>query len=49
VTEEYYNEALDEARYKDLETTTAIRLKKTNELGPLHGIPISIKDHVDYY
>ena len=49
VTEEYYNEALDEARYKDLETTRAIGKKKTNELGPLHGLPISIKDHVDYY
>jgi Asp-tRNA(Asn)/Glu-tRNA(Gln) amidotransferase A subunit family amidase len=46
VTEEYYYEALDEARAKDLQLARAIKEKKVQELGPLHGIPISIKDHV---
>jgi hypothetical protein len=46
VTEEYYHEALDEARVKDLQTARAIKEKKVQELGLLHGIPISIKDHV---
>jgi hypothetical protein len=46
VTEEYYYEALDEARVKDLHLARAIKEKKVQELGPLHGIPISIKDHV---
>ncbi len=46
ITEEYYNEALDEARAKDLQTARAIKEKKIQELGALHGIPISIKDHV---
>lgn len=46
VTEEYYYEAIDEARAKDLQLARAIKEKNVQELGSLHGIPISIKDHV---
>ena len=46
VTEEYYEEALIEAKEKDKELEKAIKDKKVNELGKLHGIPVSIKDHV---
>lgn len=48
VTEEFYNEALDLARQRDREREEAIRNGTTHELGLLHGIPLSIKDHVLY-
>ncbi len=35
-----------EAKEKDKELEKAIKDKKVNELGKLHGIPVSIKDHV---
>ena len=35
------------AKKKDKETIEAITHKRTNELGLLHGIPISIKDHIN--
>ena len=48
VTEEYYDEALQMAREKDAETERAIKNKTTDSLPKLHGIPVSIKDHVRY-
>ena len=46
VTEEYYNEALIEAKKKDEELTKALKENKVSSLGRLHGIPVSIKDHI---
>jgi amidase len=46
ITEEYYEEALLEAKQKDAELLKAIKEKKTHTLGRLHGIPVSIKDHI---
>ena len=46
VTEEYYDEALLMAKEKDAETERAIKNKSTDLLPKLHGIPVSIKDHV---
>ena len=48
VTEEYYDEALLMAKEKDAETERAIKNKSTDLLPKLHGIPVSIKDHVIY-
>ena len=45
VTEEYYTEALEEARLKDIELVKSIR-DKAIILGKMHGIPVSIKDHI---
>ena len=47
VTEEYYDLALIIAKEKDKELEEAIKHKRTNELGLFHGIPISIKDHIN--
>ncbi|CDW81226.1 amidase family protein [Stylonychia lemnae] len=47
VTEEYYDEALLTAQDKDRERELAVRNGRANELGLLHGIPVSIKDHVN--
>lgn len=46
VTEEYYDEGLQEAFERDKETDLAIKNGTTDKLGSLHGIPCSIKDHV---
>ena len=47
ITEEYYNEALEEAKQRDQERENATQQNQTQKLGKLHGIPVSIKDHVN--
>lgn len=47
VTEEYYYEALLDAAEKDKQLAEAIASETTDKLGKLHGIPISIKDHIE--
>jgi Asp-tRNA(Asn)/Glu-tRNA(Gln) amidotransferase A subunit family amidase len=47
VTEEYYMEALIDAAEKDRQLAQAIASKTTDKLGKLHGIPVSIKDHIE--
>ncbi|CDW76780.1 amidase family protein [Stylonychia lemnae] len=46
ITEEYYDQALREAEEKDKQRELAIKNGRVSELGLLHGIPISIKDHI---
>ena len=46
LTEEFYNVALELAKVKDQQIDEAISNETTDQLGLLHGIPISIKDHV---
>lgn len=46
VTEEYYSEALEEAKVRDAELAKALKEGKAQTLGKLHGIPVSIKDHI---
>ena len=48
VSEEYYDEALKMAEQKDKELQQAIKNKTTDKLPRLHGIPVSIKDHVRF-
>ncbi len=47
VTEEYYDEALKEAAEKDRIREEAVKNGEVHKLGPLHGIPISVKDQVN--
>lgn len=44
--EENFEEALKEAEIKDKERLEAIRENRVSDLGPLHGIPVSIKDFI---
>lgn len=46
LTGEYYKEALAIAKIKDQILDEAIKAGTTEKLGLLHGIPMSIKDHV---
>lgn len=48
VTEEYYEEALKMAAERDRELAMAIGTKQLDKIGRLHGIPVSIKDHVRF-
>ena len=45
--DELFNQALKTARIKDLERDHAYSTGKVDDLPYLHGIPCSIKDHVD--
>jgi amidase len=47
VTEEYYDEALAMAAQSDKKLQKAIKEKTLDRLGKLHGIPVSIKDHIE--
>ena len=47
-TEENFEEALREAMIKDAERETALHEGTADELPPLHGIPMSIKDLVRF-
>ena len=49
LTEEYYDEAMALAKIRDKQLEAALRLGNFEGIGPLHGIPISIKDHVRFY
>ena len=48
LTEEYYDLALIEAKKRDQERDEAIKAGTVDKLGAFHGIPISIKDHVNH-
>jgi len=46
VATENFEEAIEIAKKRDKELKEALKEGKEGELGLLHGIPISVKDHV---